>query len=63
MVLNDIDMLANEWDSEELDDWGVDIIKTDFSDIDSFFENSEEKGGEEKHKKTICPECGHEFDA
>ena len=36
----DYDLLANEWDKEELDDWGVDIIKTDFSDIDSFFEDN-----------------------
>ena len=59
---NDMDILANEWDVAELDEWGVDIIKTNFDDIDSFFEDSE-KGGEEKHKKTTCPECGHEFNA
>ena len=57
------DDLANEWDVEELEDWGIEVIKQDFGDIDSFFEDSEEKGGEEKHKKTTCPECGHEFDA
>lgn len=59
----DWDILANEFDAEELDDWGVDAIKTDFSDIDSFFEDNKEKGGEEKHQQTTCPECGHTFNA
>lgn len=59
----DWDLLANEWDAAELDEWGVDVIKTDFSDIDSFFENNEGEGGEEKHQKTTCPECGHKFEA
>ena len=58
----DWDLLANEFDQEDLDDWGVDIIKTDFSDIDSFFEDNEGEGSGEKHKKTTCPECGHTFD-
>lgn len=59
----DWSLLANEWDAEELDEWGVDVIKTDFSDIDSFFEDNEGEGGDKKHKKTTCPECGHTFDA
>lgn len=60
---NDMDILANEWDVEELDEWGVDIIKTNFDDIDSFFEDNEGEGGDKKHKQTTCPECGHEFEA
>lgn len=59
----DWDLLSSEYDIDELSDWGIDAINKDFGDIDSFFENSEEKGGEEKHKQTTCPECGHTFDA
>jgi hypothetical protein len=47
----DWDMLANEWDSEELSDWGLDVFNynTDDIDLDAFFEedNSEK---EEKFK-------------
>lgn len=59
----DWDLLGNEYDIDELSDWGIDAINKDFGDIDSFFEDSEEKGGEEKPKQTTCPECGHEFEA
>lgn len=59
----DWDLIANEWDAEELEDWGIDVIKQNFDDIDSFFENNEGEGGDKKHKQTTCPKCGHEFDA
>jgi ParB-like chromosome segregation protein Spo0J len=57
----DWDLLANEWDKKELDDWGVDSVKTHFDDIDSFFEDSDDTDSKPKH--TTCPECGHEFNA
>ena len=53
------------WDVDKLEEWGVDIHKFEVfdGDIDDFFEDSEDKGSDEKHKKTTCPECGHEFEA
>jgi len=30
----DWDMLANEWDTEKLDEWGLDVIKHDWDDLD-----------------------------
>jgi len=30
----DWDMLANEWDLEQLEDWGMDVIKHDWDDLD-----------------------------
>ena len=30
----DWDMLANEWDTEKLEEWGLDIIKHDWDDLD-----------------------------
>lgn len=50
----DWDMLANEWDNELLDDWGLTIFNTPMPDVDSFFadkDDSEEK--DDKHKITL----------
>jgi len=30
----DWDMLANEWDNEQLTDWGLDVVKYDWDDLD-----------------------------
>ncbi|MBQ3679783.1 MAG: ParB-like nuclease domain-containing protein [Paludibacteraceae bacterium] len=39
---NDWDILANEWDSEELKDWGVEgVFMNEDTDIDNFFEDSD----------------------
>ena len=53
----DYDILANEWNSEDLLEWGFlinDLIEKDPIEI-----TSEEK--EDDKKKTKCPNCGHEF--
>ncbi len=53
----DWDVLANEWDSEELAEWGLDL--PDFNkfegSIDDFFEDNNKPV---KEKETICPHCG-----
>lgn len=59
----DWDLLGNEYDVDELSDWGIDAINKDFGDIDSFFEDNEGEGGDKKHEQTTCPECGHKFEA
>ena len=59
----DWDLLGNEYDIDELSDWGIDAINKDFGDIDSFFEDNEGEGGDKKHEQTTCPECGHKFEA
>ena len=46
----DWDALANEWSTEELDDWGIDVPK----------ERSESRN-EEKDNKLVCPVCGYEY--
>lgn len=51
----DFDMLANDWDSIELDKWGVDGI--DFPVIE---EEDEAQPPKEKAAKT-CPHCGAEL--
>lgn len=49
----DWDMLANSWDSEELEDWGLSIPSFDVEENEG--EGTSEKPGEPKDK---CPECG-----
>lgn len=46
----DWDMLANEWDAEELEWWGVEVPK----------ERSESRN-EKKDNKLVCPVCGYEL--
>lgn len=45
----DWDLLANTWDADELDDWGLDLPKED--------DNSEPKDKEPK----LCPHCNGEL--
>lgn len=54
----DHDVLANEFDIDELDDWGLELIAPFVGNVDNFFEETEEK---EKEPKTfICQHCGKE---
>lgn len=57
----DMNILANEWDVEELNDWGVTEIKgfeIDFDSIDS----NEDREVDKKLQKVKCPKCGEEFE-
>ena len=58
----DWDSLANEWDAEELDAWGLDtpdwLAEKDFEPV-----SEDEQGKLDEKKKIICPECSHEFEA
>lgn len=53
----DWDTLANEWNVEEISEWGVDIPNFDKFEVnlDDFFEENNEPS---KEKETICPHCG-----
>ena len=48
---DDFEELANEWDSIELEEWGLDVPKFELSD----FEETETKEPEKKDK--ICSKC------
>ena len=50
------DQLANEWDADELSDWGMDLPKMDFEPVPM----DEQPRLDEKTPVT-CPKCGHEF--
>ena len=58
----DMDILANEWDVDDLKDWGVEnVFKPMPLDVDEFFKDKPES--DTKEIKTItCPNCGHEFE-
>lgn len=60
----DFDALANEWDTDQLMDWGVELKAFSDVDLDKFFEDSEQDAGGNKEassNKTKCPNCGFEF--
>ena len=47
----DWDMLANEWNSDDLTEWGLDVWnKTDDINLDNFFEDNGESENEQKFK-------------
>ena len=52
----DSDILANEWDMQELDDWGADFKFTAGGD--------DEKADKDDYKthEVTCPNCGHHFE-
>ena len=52
----DIELLKEDFSIEELGDFGITVFEASQIDVDSFFEDSEEKI---KEPKTIkCPKCG-----
>ena len=59
---HDWDALANEWDSEELEDWGLTVnnFNTDSINLDSFFEEDNSK--KENKNKIILEYTDEEFE-
>lgn len=57
----DWDALANEWSTQELNDWGLDFDK-ELQDIDGFFESTDDTSSESKPKMATCPNCGTKFE-
>ena len=53
----DMDLLANDWDSLPLAEWGIDLPK-------AWMESEPGEGAENKVAKEItCPKCGHIFES
>lgn len=47
----DWEMIANEWDAQELDEWGLDIINVDSNvNLDDFFEDKSEDNVDSQFK-------------
>lgn len=57
----DWDALADEWDTQELNDWGLDFDK-ELQDIDGFFESADDTSSGSRPKMATCPNCGAEFE-
>ena len=52
-----MDLLANDWDSLPLAEWGIDLPK-------AWMESEPGEGAENKVAKEItCPKCGHIFES
>lgn len=58
----DMDILANEWEIEDLQDWGVDIVGYNNNELEDFFSQTNQEV-ENKEKTIKCPLCGGEFKA
>lgn len=56
----DWDILANEWNNEELAEWGLDTPSFDEIDFDDI-ESNEDRAKDWKTKQVTCPECDHTF--
>lgn len=56
----DWDILANEWETEDLLEAGFEPEELCFDEGATEVENGEEPQ-EKKKKVTVCPSCGHEF--
>ena len=52
----DWDMLANEWEPELLEDWGLDVWKANDVNLDEFFEDNSESNSEEEGSTKIILE-------
>ena len=53
----DWDMLANDWDHDELADWGVNVPNLSIISDDL----EEEEAPKKKKKEVCCPNCGFEL--
>ena len=56
----DWDALANEWDANELNEWGLDLVAS--PDLNDFFEDKPEETQDDKPKTIKCPNCGQEIE-
>lgn len=56
----DWDMLANEWDIEELEEWGLETPSFEDIDFDEI-KSTEDRIKDGKTKQVTCPECDHNF--
>lgn len=54
----DTDVIANQWDVEELESWGVPSFN--FGDIDP--EGKDPAAKDDQSKTHTCPDCGFEFE-
>lgn len=53
----DFDSLANEWDTGELTEWGLDSVGKFDGNIDDLFEAAENAANKDK-APVVCPHCG-----
>lgn len=57
----DFDVLADEWDIDELKGWGVETEAFSDFDLDGVKDNSDRKPSDHADK-IVCPNCGMEFE-
>lgn len=57
----DWDALANEWDAEQLEDWGLPIPTLQDLNFDDI-ESTADREGKKETIKTRCPQCEYEYE-
>lgn len=59
----DMDILANEWEVEDLKDWGVSVASWSEDELNSFFEDATRQDDSKNQKNeeglVTCPSCGY----
>lgn len=60
----DFDVLANEWDANLLNEWGVDSAIKDWDDdeFDKFFKESDDGKKKDEKRTIVCPKCGESIE-
>jgi len=56
----DMEMLANDFDIEDLELWGMDMPDIELEEMEDI-EDKEEKDDWSKEQNVMCPECNHNF--
>ena len=57
----DWELLSSQFEKEELEDWGLPVLQTNFDDVDGFFESGSSTD-DKKKKQITCPKCGELID-
>ena len=57
----DWDIIANEWDSDQLKDWGMDLPSFDYNDDFENIKSNSERNLNDKTTCVTCPNCGTNF--
>lgn len=57
----DWELLSSQFEKEELEEWGLPVLQTNFDDVDGFFESGS-NNDDKKNKQITCPKCGELID-
>ena len=56
------ELLKEDWEDDELNDWDISLPEDHNFNVDDFFDHSPDEPTEKEPKKIKCPHCGEEFE-